>query len=222
MRLNNLKTFGLVLLAGVLVLSACVPATPVVPTIDANAVKSTVEAAQTQAVQKAWADLTSTAIANPTATIEPTQVQTNTSMPTATAMNTLVPVLPTRVIVTLAPTKILPTSTPSAYSCSITASSPAANKIMPPGNDFDGRWTLKNTGTKTWSSSQMDFAYVSGTKLQKLHDVIDLPSDVAPGASIELIIDMKAPTTIGSYAATWSLRINSTNICPVSVSIRVQ
>jgi hypothetical protein len=90
------------------------------------------------------------------------------------------------------------------------------------GGDFDGRWTVKNTGTRTWASSEMDFRYLSGTKTYTNNELYDLPKDVAPGDSIEIIVDMLAPNASGSYTTTWSINIGSRSICALPLYLVVK
>jgi hypothetical protein len=214
-------------LIGILVIASCTPQATV-PTEDPLAATAAFQALQTQAMQNAQAELTQAALLNPSAT--PTLLPTNTpETPTATptATNTAVPPTAVPIIVLPSATPIPYTATPSAtatrsdLNCTVTGFSPANGYKLKPGGDFDGRWTIKNTGSATWTTSGTDFAYASGTKFQSHVDVIDLPSEVSNGNSVELIIDMLAPTSTGSYTTTWVLRKDGTNFCYVSLSIVV-
>jgi hypothetical protein len=221
MKLNLKNILQLMLLAAVLVTAGCTPAaTPTpVPTEDAMAIASTVSAIQTEAVMSVMQTMTQEAFLNPSAT--PTQVPTNTPEPTATATSTAlptaIPVLPTRTVVvaTLTPTQ-------TAYQCSITSLDPASGRKMNSGEDFDFKVTLKNIGTKTWESSDIDFAYQSGAKFQKRVDVLDLPSNVDPGKEVTFIVDMLANTGTGTQTATWVLKGGSSTFCTVTISVNVQ
>jgi hypothetical protein len=214
-----LKTFLLLSLAA---LPGCnVPAAPA-PTMDPQIIASAVSAAQTAAVQAVYVQLTQSAALNPSATLPPPP--TSTTRPTETATMTPVPPLPT-----LTPTKKIvytpgPTFTPTqgAYQCTITTLKPEFGEVLANGVDFDLSVTLKNTGEKPWSSNSIDFRYLSGAKFQKSVDVIDLPSDVAPGDSVDLVIDMIAKTGTGIQNAAWGLVLSSTTFCPVEIHVNVK
>ena len=92
---------------------------------------------------------------------------------------------------------------------------PAAGTKMPKGYDFDGKFTLTNTGSEKWTASDIDFKYVSGTKFQKYSDAVDLGSDVEKGKSYTFTLDFTAPDTGGNYSATWALVRGSSTLCTV-------
>jgi hypothetical protein len=215
------------ILACACLLSACSLSgvqTPV-PTVDTA---PTLNAVRTQAAQTVEADLASrpTETSLPaTATLAPsaTEVPSSTPVPTNTlvlATNTPPPTN-TSSAPSATPTLTI-TSTPGEFGCSITASSPARGDSFKPGADFDGRWTVKNTGTKTWASAEMDYRYSSGTKTYAHESLYDLPKDVAPGDSIDIVVDMLAPTAVGSYSSTWSISMGGRSICALSLYITVK
>jgi hypothetical protein len=193
------------------------------PTAD---IGPTLDAARTQAAATVAADIASqpTATSLPaTATLAPsaTSVPTDTTVP-ATALpptNTPLPQATNTKVAISTPVVVI-TNTPTGYSCSITASSGGGTQSA--GADFDGRWTLKNIGTNTWKASSADYKYSSGTKLQKKADVFDLPKDVAAGDSIDIVVDMTAPTTPGIYTSNWIVVDGATVICGMSVQITVK
>lgn len=220
MKQQTKKILQLALLASMFVLAGCAQATPTPePTVDAAAIASTVSVVQTEAVMAAMQTLTQEAFLNPSAT--PTTPPTNTPEPTATATNTplptAIPVLPTS-------TAALPTLTPTqaAYQCSITSLSPSSGTVMDKGADFDFKVTLKNTGTKTWESSDTDFAYQSGAEFQSHVNVLDLEENVDPGESVSFIVDMTADTGTGSQSAQWALKGGGSVYCTVTINIKVE
>ncbi len=107
------------------------------------------------------------------------------------------------------------------YSCSITSSSPASTVKLKVGSDFDGDWTVVNTGTQTWTTTNVDIKYISGTKFQAKGDLFDLKSNVAQGGTYIVIIDMFAPTTASSFQASWALVQGSLTICNLNLQITV-
>jgi hypothetical protein len=80
---------------------------------------------------------------------------------------------------------------------------------MAPGAAFVKTWRLKNIGTCTWSTSYA-LVYASGEKMGTT-TVVNLPSSVAPGATIDLTVNLTAPTTAGHYRGYWQLR-NAANV----------
>ncbi len=216
-------------LIAIFVFAGCTPQIAT-PTTDSAVETAVFQAMQTQAMEAAQSQLTETAMAQPTST--PTEVATITlELPTNTALPPTNTPLPPTPFPTLAPptaTPILATATPSAtatrsdLNCQIVSSSPANYQVFSTGQDFDGRWTLKNTGSQTWDQASVDFTYVSGTKFQTKHDAIDLPVSVSNGNTVELIIDMLSPSNAGNYQSTWSLRQGSTYFCYINVNITVK
>ncbi len=184
------------------------------PTIDT---KPTFDAISTQAAQTVVANLTLTAPSAtpivPTNTVAPTNTvppaPTDTPAPTST---------PTRVFI---PWTQTPTPTQAAYACAITGVSPASTDKITVNQDFDGKWTLKNTGTKTWVSSNVDIRYIDGEKFQKKTDVVDLGSDVAPNGTYTVVVDMVAPSNDGTHSTRWGLTLEDGSICYLSLTINV-
>jgi hypothetical protein len=71
-----------------------------------------------------------------------------------------------------------------------------------PGAAFTKTWRLKNIGTCAWNTSYA-LVYASGEKMGTT-TVVNLPSSVAPGATIDLTVNMTAPTTRDITAAIGS------------------
>jgi hypothetical protein len=189
------------------------PATAV-PTIDPLVFASTVSAARTESVATAYAQLTESVTITPLPSDTPTATETPTFTPvppTPTATRTFAPLWTATVL-----------STQSDYQCSITSLSPKSGESITKGNDFDLNVTLKNTGTQKWSTDNIDFKYLSGSKFQKKVDAINLPSNVDTGDSINLIIDMTANTGTGEHDASWGLVDGSTVFCTVNISVNVK
>ena len=202
-----------------ILLSACNLIAPqATATQDPASAQATVNAAVTKAMADIAAQLTSTAMALPavstaTSTTAPTQT------PAATA--TLVPTipLPTSTPRPTAIPKPTATATPANYSCQLLSQSPAAGTKITVNTDFDASWKVKNTGLKAWEVGYVDLSYVSGQKMQTKADVFDITTAVAPGGELNLIVDMRAPSTAGKYSATWKLSMEGVTLCTLPVSI---
>ena len=208
-------------------LGACSLASNPPPAAPTQNVEPTLVIVRTEAAATVAAQLASQPTATqlpPTATLAPsaTAVPTNTEIPATQVppTNTPLPPQPTSTpIPTLRPTSAI-SSTPIGYACSITASSGGGKQL--PGADFDARWTVKNIGANKWLTSQVDYKYSSGTKLQKFNDIYDLPSDVASGESLEIIVDMKAPTAVGIYTDVWTIVQSGQVLCNLPIQITVK
>lgn len=198
-------------------LSACLPAPQ--PTQDpadvakqvATAVALTVAAAQAQ-----------TEAAQP--------VPTNTTLPTQTDS---APPSPTPIIPSATPFVIVPpTSTrpPSgggggapapkpALDCTPVNNKPRDNTVFKKGEEFDIRWTIVNTGTKT-IPAKLDVKYFSGPKLMKVAaDTFRELPEIKPGKSAVIIIDAVAPVEKGFHVMTW---VVEGNLCYPYIAIIVE
>ena len=192
---NQTRRLFSLTLAAIFLLAACspAPATPTPGGIPVEQQVATSVAATVMAVQSM------TAAAEPPATAtEPAQPVD----PTATA------VLPT------ATPFVIPTSTsaPSGggggsitpvYACDIIRQRPFDNQVFRPGDDFDIKWTILNSGTGTWEAGK-DLAYFSGTKLTQA-GAVELPR-MKPRDQFSVVFDAAAPTKPGRYVMTWKLQ----------------
>jgi hypothetical protein len=201
-------------LAFSLMLSAC--NLPAAPTLDPVAQQATIDAAVTQAMGTAAANLTSTAAALPTSTSTaiPTEEPTATQVPTATA----VPPTATRTYAPPAPTRTL-TPTTAAYACKLISTSPTAGTKITTNGNFDAVWKVQNVGTKVWEVGYLDLKYISGQKMQTVADIFDVSTFVDRGGELTLIVDMKSPSTVGKYTASWALVMEGVTMCTLPVDI---
>lgn len=194
----------LLLLSGVtltlLATSACTLFSPAPPTTGP-------ESLHTQAAQTISARLTEMAAAFTATPLPPTPTETNIQ-PTAT--ETAVP---------------LPSATPPPTATSVPAS-PTVTPIpcdwaqfvsdvrvkdgaeFTPQSVFTKTWRLKNTGACTWTTDY-DLIFVSGDQLDG-PDAVALPKSVKPGETIDLSVQLTAPSAKGDYRGNWQLR-NASN-----------
>jgi hypothetical protein len=84
------------------------------------------------------------------------------------------------------------------------SSSPVDGSYFAPKESFKKTWTVKNTGTTTWTKD-FDLVYYSGTRMTD-KTVIPIPTTVKPGKSIDLSLNLVAPKTPGTYQGFWMLR----------------
>jgi len=76
--------------------------------------------------------------------------------------------------------------------------------VIAPGAAFTKIWKLQNMGSSTWTTAY-SLAFVSGEKMGTI-SAVNLPQTVAPGAQIDISVNMVAPTTPGSYQGYWKMK----------------
>jgi hypothetical protein len=81
---------------------------------------------------------------------------------------------------------------------------------LAPGTTFTKTWRLKNIGNCTWTTSYA-LVFASGSALGA-PAAVNFPSNVAPGQTVDLSIQLTAPGTPGQYIGYWKLRDGSGNI----------
>jgi hypothetical protein len=182
----------LCLICGVLatwLLSGCnLPSNQAItPTLDVTQAYQTVQARLTQAIAQ-------------TPKITPTNPPNSTSTPTSA------PTQPTAALQT-------PTTAATNPGTDLCDQALPGNPIdvtipddteMLPGEEFTKIWRLQNAGTCTWTSDY-SLVWFSGDQFGA-PDNVRLDGSVAPGANVDLSVDMTAPDTPGSYISYWKLR----------------
>jgi len=69
---------------------------------------------------------------------------------------------------------------------------------------FTKTWRLKNIGTCTWTTAYA-LVYVGGDQMSAPSSV-NLPVNVAPGATVDISVQMIAPSAAGHFRGYWKLR----------------
>ena len=192
------KNFLLSVMAVMVLLAACQP--PAAPTQSAIDLENEVATivALTVAAQNAQTQ----------AAVSPTPQATNTPLPTQTDS---APPTPTLLLPTATPTVVvLPTSSSGGggggtttrrdYSCDTVRRRPFDNTSYRPGDPFDIKWTIVNTGTKTMVAG-LDLKYNSGTQMTN-RTRVELP-ELKPGAQFAVDFDAVAPNKEGTYIMTF-------------------
>lgn len=179
---------------------------------------ATIAARLTQSIYETTiAQLTQVA---PTATGAAPQ-DTNTPAPTNTPLATFTPVA----------TAVPPTKTPVPIPCN--AASFVADVTIPDwssiyaGESFVKTWKVKNAGSCAWTSEYKIFFH-SGNQMQAAASVA-FPGTVNPGESVNLSVNMVAPSDTGSYTGSWMFKsangtvfgVGSAYNAPVTVNIKV-
>jgi hypothetical protein len=183
-KLSALMGIGLAL---AIILAAC-QATPAEPTIDLQGLVST-SVAQTLAANAS----------NPTANPLPTSsFPTATLLPSATQMPTI-PVLPTS-------QPIVPIAVPCLHMSGNDVTIPDNTK-MAPGTAFTKTWRLYNNGSCTWPKSTVLY-FDSGDQMGAPASVA-LPKDILSGSTVDISVNMVAPSAEGTYTGNWKLKTSN-------------
>lgn len=74
-----------------------------------------------------------------------------------------------------------------------------------PGTAFTKTWRLKNIGSCVWSSSDVSLIFVSGQQMGAPSSVA-LPITVSPGQTVDISVNMAAPSTAGHYLGYYKFR----------------
>lgn len=72
-----------------------------------------------------------------------------------------------------------------------------------PNETFERFWTLRNTGSTTWSSDY-SVQFMSGDRLEG-PEVLAISGDQLPGEEYLVAVTLVAPSTTGAYRGEWSL-----------------
>ncbi len=73
------------------------------------------------------------------------------------------------------------------------------------GTSFNKTWKIKNEGTCIWSSSYQ-IIFVDGNQMNAPAAVQLTPGSIAPGGSVEVTIQMKAPDAAGNYTGYYRIK----------------
>ncbi len=73
-----------------------------------------------------------------------------------------------------------------------------------PGIAFTKTWRLKNIGSCTWTTAY-SLMFDSGEKMGG-PDTAAMPTNVAPGQTVDITINLTSPTTAGTYRGYWKFK----------------
>ncbi len=176
-------TAGLIILVATsLLLAACGP--KATPTADPAEIR-------TQVANTVQAGLTQTAAAKPTNTA------TNTPAPTFT------PTQPTPTLNVTKTAAVTATSTMPAAPDMAEVVGVTATNTYTSGQTFTVTWTVKNTGTNTWSTSYQARCFTTAYCYNGAS--VSFIKAVAPGETIEISINLTAPSVTGDHTTLWVL-----------------
>jgi len=186
MRNSKYLLFTLMILSAILLGACNLPAN--LSTQDANAtiIAATANVVFTRAAETAGSssNILSTAT---TAPLVATALPTNTPVPTippVTATNTPIP------------------CNRASFVKDVTYPDDTA---VPAGTVFTKKWQIKNNGSCAWTSGYV-LLFDSGDQMNAPATGIVTAGTVAPGASVEISVDLTAPASPGTYQGRFKLR----------------
>ena len=80
------------------------------------------------------------------------------------------------------------------------------NSKFDPGESFTKTWTVRNDGTCTWTTDY-SLVFASGDKMGG-PSAKSFSSNINPGETVTLSVDLTAPTSDGAYTGTWKIKAN--------------
>ncbi|MBK8428145.1 MAG: hypothetical protein IPL27_20255 [Lewinellaceae bacterium] len=173
-----------------LLLAACAPATPIEPTPDVLAIR-------TSAANTVVAEFTLTAAMLPTNTpLPPTETPTPEA-PTAT---------PTTAFTT-DPT-LIALGTPGelcddfSFDLATVDVTILDGSPMTPGQEFVKTWKIKNTGNCSWGDGY-SLTYSYGERMDGVP--VPIGTVVQTDQEVDVSVNFKAPTAIGEYTSAWQM-----------------
>jgi hypothetical protein len=244
-----IKTARVIMLFIILFTSSCArtPASTVQPqelSSQSQQETQTAKSVQVATIEALVAQLTSEAIKKQTSIVTTVEA-TSTKLPTST----LAPSPTPAVLFTMGPTStpfIFPTRTPTlpppppdyadqTPDCVLTYLTPTVKTPLVQGSDFDAHFKFQNSGLIAWNDDDYEYPkgekkimpylrYLSGTKMQKQADIFDMTAKrVNVGGEVEVVVDMIAPATPGSYFSVWEVYDdnNDRRLCTAILTIRV-
>jgi len=155
------------------------------------------DAILTQAAQTVVMELTKMAVlASPTPKIP---INTFTPIPTNTPISTNTPI---------------PTATNTPIPCNLATWDPATidvtipdNTKMAPSQVFSKTWRIRNVGACSWNSNyRLIFDHGNGMGVTNGYTQKLTSGVVNPGQWVDLTVNLKAPSTTGTYSGYWRLR----------------
>ncbi|MBT4311267.1 MAG: hypothetical protein HOD49_12745 [Anaerolineae bacterium] len=144
-----------------------------------------------------------------TASVQLTNIALNNN--TNSTQTPLPPLSPPTTAPSAIPT--LPSITPTEDNCDkakfITDVTVPDGTVYSPGEGFTKTWRVKNIGTCTWTTG---YALVfDGGEQMSGGSPQTLTGNVAPGATVDISVNLTAPATTGTYTGNWQIK-NTSNV----------
>jgi hypothetical protein len=176
-------------------------------TLVAQLTKAEIDAAATQVLQPPT-DTPAAVVDTPVPLPTLAPPATSTPFPTASPLPTLTPII----IATATPEK------PCNAARFVEDVSIPDGTRMSPGEAFVKIWELENVGTCTWSEDY-ELVFLRGDQMDG-PDTMAIDQEVLPGDSIQIAVDLVAPTSSGEYQGNWLLSDEEGNTFGVGSSAK--
>ena len=124
--------------------------------------------------------------------LPPTPTASETAPPSAT------PLVPT------ATQPLPPTALPCDRASFVGDVSIPDGTILAPGTAFTKIWRLRNAGSCTWTTSYA-VVHLSGERMGG-PAAFPIPGNVPPGGTLDVWVDLRAPSQTGAFQGNWQLR----------------
>ena len=148
--------------------------------------------------------LTSVPLPTSTLTPIPTRTNQNTAIPSLTNANTAIPTnTRTSGGATVVPTK---PSAPCLQAKLVKNITIPEGSRLPSQTVFKKVWRIQNTGSCTWAEGKSYMVHQSGNSMGGVNT--QLSEKVPPGATVDVELNLTAPTLPGYYEGGWVLRID--------------
>ena len=124
-------------------------------------------------------------------------------------------------VMSLVPAAAMPASVFAAQTCTDRAQF-VSDVTVPDGTRFDPgatfkkTWRLRNIGTCTWTNSYM-MVFDTGERMGNTASV-NFTSSTAPGGTVDLSVDMTAPSNPGRYIGYWKFKNTAGTLFGIGVN----
>ena len=185
--------FTIFAVIAVLILAACAPATPIVPTPDVLAIRTSAAYTVVAEFTLTAAAFTPTPLPTETPTVEPTAVPPTETPTVAYATD------PTQIALGT-PGHLCDDYSYDAATIDVTI---LDGTQMTPGQDFVKTWKIKNTGICPWGDG---YGLIYAGYSDKMSgEPVPLGTLVQVGQEIDVSVNFKAPTALGEYTSAWQM-----------------
>jgi len=185
--------FTIFAVIAVLILAACAPATPIVPTPDVLAIRTSAAYTVVAEFTLTAAAFTATPLPTETPTVEPTAVPPTETPTVAYATD------PTQIALGT-PGQLCDDYSYDAATIDVTI---LDGTQMTPGQDFVKTWKIKNTGICSWGDG---YGLIYAGYTDKMSgEPVPLGTLVQVGQEIDVSVNFKAPTALGEYTSAWQM-----------------
>jgi len=217
---RKFQRIGIFILIMLITLPACSPKTAAEPTTDPNMIyTSAAITVQAQLTKAAEGKPTATYTLQPpteTPTVEPLPMQTEPGVPGEPVQTATQASLPSATATYAPPV--------AAAKYELVSQDPADGTTLAPDYKFDMIWTIKNTGTATWTEDYTVQFFIGdrigGTKYTI--NSYNFRESVEPGKTTSIIVDMMAPSSPGEYYSWWKIKDeNGNNFGDLDVTLSV-